>query len=471
MAKSERASSSVPSGVLDETLSTDYNQCFASNSSASTFNLNDSGHYDQSPRISAPTSPSARASGGNMPASEATRQNPQSRAESRMNNSCIPQPLSLLILGTRGIPARHGGFETLAEKLSLYLVMRGWDVTIYCQEVVGSKSAVHTDEWQGVRRVNIPVRQNGAIGTMVFDWRAIRHAFSVPGIPLILGYNTAIFSIVLRLRGRPIVVNMDGIEWRRDKWSGPAKAWLWLNDWVGSLTSSVLIADHPEIVEHLATRRKRSDIVLIPYGGDSVIHSNVDSLSRYGLEQHKYLISVCRIEPENSILPMICAFSRRPRGLKFLCVGEFEPDTNDYHRQIRDEASAEIYFPGPIYEPQVLASIREYALGYCHGHTVGGTNPSLVEALGAGNAVIAHRNRFNLWTAGQDQFFFCNEDECAAAMDSVEMNPARLTMARAAARRQHSLLFTWEKVLAEYESLLARIMQCRSGKSGEGFKL
>jgi glycosyltransferase involved in cell wall biosynthesis len=368
------------------------------------------------------------------------------------------EEMALLILGTRGIPAQHGGFETFAEKLSLYLVGRGWDVTVYCQEDFDGKSAIHVDDWRGVRRFFIPVRQNGPIGTMVFDWRAIQHAMREPGIPLILGYNTAIFSMLLRLGNRPIIVNMDGIEWRRNKWSTHAKAWLWLNDWVASLTSSVLIADHPEIVEHLATRRKRSDIFMIPYGGDPVLGTPVTSLSRYGIEAHKYLISICRLEPENSILPMIRAFSRRQRRRKFLCIGKFDPCTNDYHRQIRDEASAEICFPGPIYDHEVLASIREHAVAYCHGHTVGGTNPSLVEALGAGNAVIAHRNKFNLWTAGKDQFFFNNEDECAATFDVLETDPARLARARAAARRQRELLFTWEKVFAAYESLLLSLV-------------
>ena len=375
---------------------------------------------------------------------------------------------ALLILGTRGIPAQHGGFETFAERLSLYLVGRGWDVTVYCQEDSDSKSAIHADEWQGVRRFFIPVLQNGPIGTIEFDWRAIKHAMSEPGIPLILGYNTAIFSILLRLGGRPIIVNMDGIEWRRDKWSRPAKAWLWLNDWFASLTSSVLIADHPEILEHLATRRKRSDIFMIPYGGDAVLGTPVNPLSCYGIEQHKYLIAVCRLEPENSILPMIRAFSRRQRRLKFLCVGKFDPCTNDYHRQIRDDASAEICFPGPIYDREVLASLREHAVAYCHGHTVGGTNPSLVEALGAGSAVIAHRNKFNLWTAGQDQFFFSNEEECAAAIDALETDLARLARARAAARRQHALLFTWEKVFAEYESLLLEQRENRIPKTLRG---
>jgi glycosyltransferase involved in cell wall biosynthesis len=261
----------------------------------------------------------------------------------------------------------------------LYLEARGWEVTVYCQEEGENKTGIRIDHWRGVRRVNIPIRQRAAIGTIVFDWRAIRHAMKEPGVPLILGYNTAIFSLLLRLSGRSIVVNMDGIEWRRDKWSLPVKAWFWFNDWLASLTSTALVADHPEIAKHLATRRKWLEIVrfpcnisMIPYGGDLVQGSTIDALGSYGLEPNKYLVSVCRIEPENSLLLLVRAFSQRPRGIKFFCVGKFDPDTNDYHRQVRDAASPEVLFPGPIYDANALPPIREHALAYCHGHTIGG---------------------------------------------------------------------------------------------------
>ena len=131
------------------------------------------------------------------------------------------------------MPAAHGGFETFAEHLALHLVQRGWRVTVYCQEE-GSGPAVQ-DEWQGVQRVRIPVAQAGPRGTIVFDWKATLHAAAAGELCLTLGYNTALFCAVLRLRGVPNVINMDGIEWSRAKWGPVAKAWLWLNDWAGCL--------------------------------------------------------------------------------------------------------------------------------------------------------------------------------------------------------------------------------------------
>ena len=124
---------------------------------------------------------------------------------------------TLRILGTRGVPAAHGGFETFAECLSLYLVSKGWRVVVYCQ--VDGTGPMFTDVWHGVERVNIPVAPQGPKGTIVFDWQATVHAAGHRDLCLTLGYNTAVFCALLRLRGIPNLINMDGIEWSRAKWS------------------------------------------------------------------------------------------------------------------------------------------------------------------------------------------------------------------------------------------------------------
>jgi len=127
------------------------------------------------------------------------------------------------IVGIRGVPAAHGGFETFAERLAPYLVDRGWRVTVYCQE--DGEGPLFEDEWRGVRRIHIPVKVAGAAGTVLFDWYCTVHAARTPGLVLTLGYNTAAFSVVYRARRIPNVINMDGIEWRRQKWGAVAKSW------------------------------------------------------------------------------------------------------------------------------------------------------------------------------------------------------------------------------------------------------
>jgi glycosyltransferase involved in cell wall biosynthesis len=363
---------------------------------------------------------------------------------------------TLLLLGTRGIPGNHGGFETFAERLALYLVERGWEVTVYCQTDGPDGASVSEDHWNGVRRISIPTQQAGAKGTMLFDFKAIRHALSEPGIPLVLGYNTAILSTLLRLRGRTLITNMDGIEWKRQKWSTSAKIWLWLNDWIGSLTSNLLIADHPEIARHLTSRRRSDAIVTIPYGADRVERAAVELIKDIGLEPRGFLVSICRIEPENSVLTMLRGFKRAGTPLKFVCLGRLEPDTNSYHAAILAEANENMIFPGPIYAPDILAALRHFSFAYCHGHTVGGTNPSLVEALGAGAPVIAHDNQFNRWTAGPGQMYFTDEGQFKDQLIRLTGSDALADESRKAALQRHDEAFRWPSILGAYEDVLSR---------------
>ena len=360
---------------------------------------------------------------------------------------------ALRILGTRGVPAAHGGFETFAEHLALHLVQRGWRVTVYCQEE-GLGPAVQ-DEWQGVQRVRLPVSQPGPPGTIVFDWKATLHAAAAGELCLTLGYNTAVFCTWLRLRGVPNIINMDGIEWRRDKWGVAAKSWFWLNEWAACRLGNHLVADHPEIARHLARNSSGSKISTIAYGADALSGLSDAPVRRLGLEPGRYMTLIARPEPENSVLEVVQAFSRRHRGHTLAVLGPYL-EANAYHRAVRAAASDEVRFLGAIYDKPVLNALRLHCSAYVHGHRVGGTNPSLVEALGAGNAVLAHDNRFNRWVAGDAARYFDGRDGCAAALDALLMDDAALQSLRAAARQRFEKAFTWPAVLLQYETLLTR---------------
>lgn len=360
----------------------------------------------------------------------------------------------LHILGIRGIPAQHGGFETFAEKLSLFLVPLGWKVTVYCQEEGQNTSWEST--WKGVHRVHIPVNRSGASGTVIFDWKAALRARSEKGLILTLGYNTAIFNIIQRLKGQTNIINMDGIEWRRDKWGAIAKTWFWLNERAGCWIGNHLVADHPKIKSHLATRVKDTKITMIPYGGDEVQDADASLLIPYGIESGKFSVIIARPEPENSFLEMVQAFSRTSRSHKLVVLGNFTPDSNPFHRQVMDAASNEVIFPGAIYEAPVVQALRYYSRFYLHGHRVGGTNPSLVEAMGAGCAVIAHDNHFNHWVAGPEAAYFKNEPECAALFDRLLTDDAAVLSMKEASKNRFYERFTWEQVLREYEVLLTQ---------------
>lgn len=355
------------------------------------------------------------------------------------------------ILGTRGVPAAHGGFETFAEHLALYLVRHGWQVTVYCQE--DGEGPIFEDSWQGVRRVRMPVATEGAAGTIVFDWKSTVHAAGESGLILTLGYNTAIFCVLYRLRGHKNLINMDGIEWHRQKWGAIAKLWFWMNDWAGCWLGNHLVADHPEIKNHLATRVSRDKITTIPYGADAVDHADVSALAPYQLTPNRYAILIARAEPENSILEVVRAWSRRPRGMQLVVLGKYDPN-HAYQRAVKEAASDEVRFIGAVYDKPTVAALRFHAQLYVHGHQVGGTNPSLVESLGAGNAVLAHDNPFNRWVVADGAHYFKNEDECAAALDTLLDNETEITQMKLASKSRFEQEFTWGKILGEYEALL-----------------
>ena len=325
---------------------------------------------------------------------------------------------------------------------------------MYCQSA--GTGLISTDRWQGVERVNIPVTRPGALGTIEFDWRATRHAARQGDLCLTLGYNTAIFCAWLRL-GRVLnIINMDGIEWHRAKWGAPAKAWFWLNEWAGCWLGDHLVADHPAIKTHLATRVRSKKITTIAYGADRVDESGVDGslLARFGLESRQFLTVVARPEPENSLLEIVRGFSCRARRVKLVVLGSYDK-TNAYHCAVMAAASAEVVFVGAIYVRGVVQALRVHSLAYVHGHQVGGTNPSLVEALGAGNAVIAHDNRFNRWVAGDGARYFDGAAQFSAVLDELLARPEELVrMAGASCTRFESGL-TWPQVLAQYECLLS----------------
>src|SRR5277367_5014074 len=358
--------------------------------------------------------------------------------------------MHVLILGTRGIPACHGGFETFAEDLALYLVDRGHEVTVFCQLAAGQPAS--TDIWNGVRRILVPAG-DGAAGTVAFDWGGVNHLRRrrQRGVVLTLGYNTAIFSLLYWLRGIPNVMNMDGIEWKREKWSKSQRAWLWLNELCGAKFSGHLIADHPEIARHLQRHTPVSKITTIPYGADALVSTPVEDLRRWGLSSKRYYLLIARPEPENSILEVVSAYSRKRRGMPLVVLGNYQPDLKPYHERVLEAAGEEVKFIGAIYDKSAVQSLRFHARAYVHGHRVGGTNPSLVESLAAGNAVIAHDNPFTRWVAGPGALYFQCSADIDELLNSLNVDPAQLLTMEEASRRRHREAFTPDLVLTAYE--------------------
>jgi len=362
--------------------------------------------------------------------------------------------MKIAILGIRGVPARHGGFETFAENFCLYLIEKGWKVTVYCQ-VVGDGD-FYEDEWNGVQRVHIPVKKEGAIGTIIFDLLSTLHACKKRTPVLTLGYNTAIFNILYKIYRIKNIINMDGIEWKRGKWNFLERTWLRLNEYIGAKVGNHLIADHPEIKKHLSRYVEQNKITTIPYGAVKVSDPDINLLDKYKLEKNCYAILIARPEPENSILEIVTAYSSKKRGMPLVVLGQYYPAVSPYHRQVLSAASEEVVFLGALYDHALVQSLRFYARFHFHGHTVGGTNPSLVEALGASSPVLAHDNRFNRWVAGGGAHYFSSVEECSEKIGLLIESNDLIEKMKKSSFIQYKEKFTFSLIHEKYEKMLIK---------------
>lgn len=360
------------------------------------------------------------------------------------------------ILGTHGVPAAYGGFETAAENVALFLASRGWRVIVYCQ--LDGSGPIQEDTWHGLERVLIPIDIEGWRGTSRFDLLSIRHASRSRDLCLTFGYNTAIFNLLQRVKGIPNVVNMDGIEWSRSRWGFFRQAILYTNERIACWVGNHLIADHPEIEKFLLTRAPRRKLTTITYGADPIADRPTTAVVECGLVPGRYLTLICRPIPENSIAELVKGFSRTPRGYKLALLGEYMADEDPYHRLVVESASDEVVFLGAIYDKAVVEALRFHSAAYLHGHTVGGTNPSLVEAMAAGNPVIAHDNAYNRWVIQDGAVYFSTEDDVADRLDELLNSPTRLEQMGAASLTRYETEFTWDHVAGQYEQLLLRFL-------------
>jgi glycosyltransferase involved in cell wall biosynthesis len=369
------------------------------------------------------------------------------------------------VLGTHGVPAAYGGFETAAQEVGLFLRDRGWDVIVYCQ--LPGEGPTTQDQWHGLTRVNIHEPREGWRGTAAFDLTCVRHVLAHAGpddVCLTFGYNTGIFNVAQRVRGIPTVINMDGMEWTRRRWGLVRQGILLGNERMAGLVGDVLIADHPVISDYLRRHFGSSRVATITYGAHTVDDAPTGPVDELGLTPGDFATMVCRPIPENSCLEIVRAWSRRPRGLPLVVLGDYQPD-DAYHRAVQAAAGDEVRFLGAVHDPVVVGSLRRHSRVYLHGHTVGGTNPSLVEAMAAGNGVVARRNVYNTWVAGDGALYFSDEDELDAQLGTA-LDPAEARRLGKLARERFEGEFTWERIGAQYEEALLRAM-ARRGRRRE----
>ena len=354
---------------------------------------------------------------------------------------------SILILGTRGDSASRDGFEAFAERYALFLVERGWDVSLYRRDDVDSvEERVKIEYWRGVRLIRVRTAGRGLMGALDFDWACARDAVKRPGLRLMLGARGAIFLPYQRLRGREVLTSLGTPGWKSASRGAAVRAWLWLNEAIAAWSSNRLVLDHPET----AGRRPRSATVVIPPGGDPVERASARALREMGLEPGRYMISLANIAPGEGVHTLVEAFSRRPRRCKLVVLGDFNED-DAYHRRLKARASEDVLFPGALEDPHLVKALRFHARASLHGRTIGGANPALVEALWAGNAIIAHDDRFNRWTAADAGLYFADVEGCGNLISRVLADDVLTARLAKASRERARAAFRWSDALAAYE--------------------
>jgi len=362
--------------------------------------------------------------------------------------------MKLAILGSRGIPAAYGGFETFAEELSVRLVQNfGADVTVYCEGTDRLGQAVY----KGVKLVYLRAPQWGPLTTLAFDLQCLWHARKRFDILYMLGYGAALFFLFPRFSGQELWVNMDGIEWARSKWSWLAKCWLKMMEAMAVRFSTRIIADAEAIRQHLRKRHRRlPPIAVIPYGAPLVEEPPPKALlAEWHLSPQEYFLIVCRLEPENHVLEILEGFSQVDSDCTMVVVGNISVKSS-YINNLLNLAGHRIRFIGAVYDKIKLQALRYFAKAYFHGHSVGGTNPSLLEALGCGNIIVAHDNEFNREVAGSIAYFFRSPEDIKNIIDNIMLlSEHDINNLRMRAQNIIREKYNWEAIAAAYYRLMA----------------
>lgn len=373
-----------------------------------------------------------------------------------MQTASAPSSTSLRIalIGTRGIPAAYGGFETAVEEVGRRLVERGHRVLVYGRDA-GTAGDVHL----GMRRVTLPAVRQKALETLSHTALSTVHAVTKarPDAAFVFNAANSPFLPLLRARRIPVALHMDGLEWRRSKWGPRGKAYYRAAESFGVRQADAIIADAPGIADYYDHQFGVAS-ELIRYGAPLLDDAPSDGIRELGLEPGGYHLVVARFEPENHVREIVEGYAMSQATKPLVVVGS-APYAAEYTAAIDRIAAADprIRLLGAVYDQDLLDALYHHASTYLHGHSVGGTNPSLLRAMGAGTAVIAFDVVFNREVLDEQGWYFRTPADVAAAVDAAESDAGAVAAASAAVRRRAADAFSWDDVAATYEDLARRL--------------
>jgi glycosyltransferase involved in cell wall biosynthesis len=364
-----------------------------------------------------------------------------------MNQSKLPK---MGIIGTVGVPARYGGFETLAHFLVMHLRKR-FDLTIYCSGKTYKKEERQAT-WKGAKLHYIPLEANG-LQSIVYDIWSMLHAIKRCDVLLVLGVSGCLFLPFLKLfTKKKVIVNIDGLEWKRAKWNKLAKTFLLWSEIIACRFADEIITDNRILKEYVRIRYGIKGN-LVEYGADHVSKETISAadLQKYPFLSKNYTFKVARIEPENNLHTILEAYATLPHQ-PLVIVGNW--NNSAYGKELKSVYNYfdHIYLLDPIYDPKELNTLRANAHLYVHGHSAGGTNPSLVEAMYLKLPIIAYDVIYNRITTNNQSLFFSDAKSLRKLVLNIEKYPLHAIanqMKKYAEKR-----YTWQHVANRYGNIV-----------------
>lgn len=365
--------------------------------------------------------------------------------------------MKIALIGTRGVPANYGGFETCAEEIAVGLVARGHQVTAYCRP---GNAPGDPAEFKGVELVYCPFVDSKVLGTFSHTWNSLRHALKRDfDILMVFNAGNSPLCILPKLMGRPFAINVDGLEWKRAKWGAVAKAYYQFAEWVSTLLAPRIVSDSRGIQEYYQ-KRFRTPSTFIAYGANIETSVKPEILDEYGLKSGEYFFVASRLEPENNAAITVKAFSKVKTDKKLVIAGGANWDS-PFVRDIKKTSDTDprVIFLGPVYKDGHIQELHCHCYAYVHGNEVGGTNPALLKALGYGNCVLALGVNFNAEVVKDAAICYEKDpDDLAAKMQRVIDDPALAQSLREKAVARIREAYQWDVVTADYEKMFERIL-------------
>lgn len=362
--------------------------------------------------------------------------------------------MRIAILGTRGIPASYGGFETFAEHLATRLVSRGHQVTVYCRSHYVSPRQL---EYHGVKLKVLPTVRHKYFDTVVHTFLSAIHAIPERfDAALICNAANAPFSPILRLTGTPVAINVDGLEHKRKKWNILARRYYRLAEYLSTLLPNEMVTD-AQVIQDYYLARHNARSTMIAYGSEVERRPDRAAVLKWRVEPNRYILYVSRLEPENNAHLVIEAFKKVKTAYRLLIVGD-APYAEQYIKALKAKAKGDkrIIFTGFVFG-QDYRSLQQNAYCYVHATEVGGTHPALLEAMGYGNCVLTLATPENIEAVGQAGIPYADEYDLAEKLRRVLRDGSLVQSYRNRAQLRVQNFYDWERVVDQYERLFRKI--------------